>query len=927
MNDRPTVTRRALLGYTTGLLLAAIAARRLRWRPTRASCGLPLTRRVNADSNAASPASSAAPLSVWPGFSTSDSLQFSWCGPPTQTDWNWQKSLQYYKVYRDGVLICGPPATAKGVTPMVIGANGAHPQPWYCDRNLRPSAIHTYHVTCVDLAGVESPPSPSITMTTLAGSATPTTPPAAVPNPDTWIAPYALPAGGTLWTATNTANWDAAGSGNNNASGCGFRYALQHANVAGGDVIVLTAGAVYNTPPPGWRIPAFTGTAGWTYIISSEDPVYKSGGALIAYAPAKANVGFSSYSCSGNIPAGATSASLNGNWTLKTGHYWTLFDDVAGGGQQERLVLFTNGQRAIDWSHHNGSGAPGQPSPQLPNAVSATFHVIYTAGVTPADKPTMATLSYGKADRGCINIAAGCNKVRFVGINIEPGEAANQGVMSVGFTNSNYNSLQPGAEHIYFDRCMCGNDSLSASYRYVTRGFGAINCNHLLLNQCYAWGHSAAGGDPDSQAVWGIGGGPHCIQNCYLESHSQAVLYGGGYVERTQLPNNVTYRYNFAHKPAVWEGMLSADIYSTPATLSAASATNPIRFTTAAAPRGWKTGNRVLFSGLTGPWSALNNAIATMTVIDGTDFTVPVDGRAFGAFAGGTATKMVNQFLSPKPLLELKVGILFDCYGNLHLNNWTGSGQQGYHGAAFAVGAADQMVLAPIATNPQMLCPWVHCADVDIHDNLCMNVGTGLAAYTGGVGMSGYDARVRFANNMVLANCSYESDYSLRALRFGGPLSDLTVDHNTVMLNLDLKGKPVYPQPFDGIYSYPFGTSFSNPAAGDGRGGYTPNGFPDWQDRMTITNNIIGGHVAWHITVPGLKRSDWTNLRCTNNLTIGDSSPNLQDVVYAGVAHGSVGFANWQGYTKPPALARDWNVTSGRYAKASTSGGPLGATL
>jgi hypothetical protein len=40
--------------------------------------------------------------------------------------------------------------------------------------------------------------------------------------------------------------------------------------------------------------------------------------------------------------------------------------------------------------------------------------------------------------------------------------------------------------------------------------------------------------------------------------------------------------------------------------------------------------------------------------------------------------------------------------------------------------------------------------------------------------------------------------------------------------------------------------------------------------------------------------------------------------------YASIDFANWQGYTSPLANATDWNVTSGRYAKASYTRRPDG---
>lgn len=74
---------------------------------------------------------------------------------------------------------------------------------------------------------------------------------------------YSAPVGGTLWTATNTANKNAAGTGTLSATGCGFQYALD--NCSKGDIIQLTAGATYVGP---FTLKSRPGT-GWVYIQTS----------------------------------------------------------------------------------------------------------------------------------------------------------------------------------------------------------------------------------------------------------------------------------------------------------------------------------------------------------------------------------------------------------------------------------------------------------------------------------------------------------------------------------------------------------------------------------------------------------------------------------------------------------------------------------
>ena len=75
---------------------------------------------------------------------------------------------------------------------------------------------------------------------------------------------YSLPAG-NVWTATNTSDNNAAGTGTGNRTGCGFQYALN--NCALGDVIQLTNGAVYTGK---FNCPNKGAGSQWIYVMPSD---------------------------------------------------------------------------------------------------------------------------------------------------------------------------------------------------------------------------------------------------------------------------------------------------------------------------------------------------------------------------------------------------------------------------------------------------------------------------------------------------------------------------------------------------------------------------------------------------------------------------------------------------------------------------------
>jgi hypothetical protein len=87
-------------------------------------------------------------------------------------------------------------------------------------------------------------------------------------------------------------------------------------------------------------------------------------------------------------------------------------------------------------------------------------------------------------------------------------------------------------------------------------------------------------------------------------------------------------------------GQITTPVSATTANISGATSANPIVFTTSAS-HGWTSGDSVIFASLPGGFgTALNGVTKTITVTDGTHFSVAVDGSGFAAYtSGGTATR------------------------------------------------------------------------------------------------------------------------------------------------------------------------------------------------------------------------------------------------------------------------------------------------
>lgn len=149
----------------------------------------------------------------------------------------------------------------------------------YSDTGLTAETEYFYRARATDNASNVGDYSSVVSDTTEASSGTFRG--ASLPTaPETFTTPYSAPTGNT-WTATNTSNNNAAGTGSGNRTGCGAQYALD--NCALNDLVELTAGATYTGP---FTLPNKTTGSGYIYIQSSAYASLPAAGVRVAPADA-----------------------------------------------------------------------------------------------------------------------------------------------------------------------------------------------------------------------------------------------------------------------------------------------------------------------------------------------------------------------------------------------------------------------------------------------------------------------------------------------------------------------------------------------------------------------------------------------------------------------------------------------------------------
>jgi hypothetical protein len=891
---------------------------------------------------------------------------------------------QYYEVYRDGILICGPGTTNTsglynpGVTASPLPVDGIgqpnRPIPWivHTPPDTNP---HNYTVAAM-INGILSAVSPSLTMQLLTPGAS--RPPTAPVYAESWVQDgtgavnintFVLPPSATYWTATNTSSASVSGTGTGGATGCSFAWALAGALAAGGNhVIVLTAGSNYPAAAgqeTGYVIPAFNGS-GWIYVISSEEPAYQASiggtGTLIPYQYSTAPIIYAPVTCTGStIASGATSATLSpnqtgytdasGNWTPKTGWYWVWFTEGSGSTavQEERLVVFTQGSPTINWGSTNGL----LPSAGLSAAASVTFLVAYLPGVTPADLPSMPTIQCGTvSNQSCITMSQSTSgvteKIRFVGINFSTLPSLSNSTLA-GISYTAGVTPPPPCVHNYFDRCMVGGNTFSPTYSQMVHGFNAVNCDNFFANQCYTWG-LANPANPDADANnFVLDGGPYAWRNNYIQATAECVIHGGAGVGQFSIPHDIDFFYNMTHKPAAWTG----GNYITVATWTGGSGGASLGATGAIITPAWQFSTQATYTLFFSDGTSkevdvtLTNGSATVSWSTALTKTQPtntifIDG---GSTVVGTGTPWELFGSGVKNHFECKAAQRVEGAFNLMVNSWVGQ-VQGYHASAFAIGARDQNISAAASTNATACCPWNVVNSINYHDNQIWKVGSPFYSFTGDACPSCTTSQVRFVNNVGSLDPTLPQSERVYGIHLQGPIPDLIMDHNTFLVNTNA---------YTGNTGLQFGMTWV--AGGTPAGTYLtpspygPTAWDNFQDRMTLTNSIVDSgnpgasgstSLAFNFSLSNglnLAKFPAASLNVGQNLIINDLNTTYTNSMSSGILYvpntlvagsglySAIGFSNFQGNNLIPLHASDWNVVSGTFATASTTNGPLGSTF
>lgn len=121
----------------------------------------------------------------------------------------------------------------------------------------------------------------------------------------------------------------------------------------------------------------------------------------------------------------------------------------------------------------------------------------------------------------------------------------------------------------------------------------------------------------------------------YVYASDPNYLGGAVTYQATTNPQTVT-----GNNGNYYVGSITTPVSATVFNVSGATSANPIVIQTSA-PHGWSSGNQVVFAGLPGDFGTnLNGTTQTITVTDGTHFSVPVNGTTYAAYtSGGTVTR------------------------------------------------------------------------------------------------------------------------------------------------------------------------------------------------------------------------------------------------------------------------------------------------
>jgi len=809
------------------------------------------------------------------------------------------------------------------------GGTGATPVIWINDTTVSPGTTYYYWGTAIFGTG-EGPPSATLTVTTRANVASiAPTPPA---DPAGWIQSYSLPVGGTTWTCTNLSSSQVAGTGANNATNCSLPYALAHCNVAGGDVLVLSSyGTTGGVPYPFVvTLPNFTGTNGWTYIVSDQDPGYNGSGTLPTYSTATPTY----VSTATSALTGATfSGTISGNTLTVSSVTGTIA--IGQGLSSPASALFASaggiaitpgttitGGSGTTWTISGAGQTISTPQPMYtgPVTIPLSGSWAYRSGWW----VTLFIESSGSANGGAtigeirrVIYTHGSSTATVVGPPIQnAGGTTGTVVVEVGpwVTPSDMNSMAflqmtpaNGGVGWHFP----GTTSQAPNkVRFV--GVGAVPAPNNPTSTTYGawqWSYSFPLGDGTTNSTGIVPADSIYIDRCFTGNDSTQSTFS---IQRAGVLEA------FCNHLLISQCYFQ-DIYGGSGPDSYAIGIDGGQYICVdsnflcAASEGCITG---------GAYTDINHQPTDLVRRNNSSFKEP-------AWALLPGTTSINA--ETKNHLECKTGIRVADYNNRFYHNWFGA-VGGQHGRAVAYGTRDQNAStgSPILNT----CPWTTIQDVDCYNNIAFYVGS--LAY---VFHDNYDPvcptrRVRVRNNVCWCNPwpavpypvpgnAYTTD--ARGIFVGGQVADFICDHNTFIINPTNAYLAAYTA---GIYAY--GGTYGGP----GNNGSTA--ITTWQDGATITNSVLDG-VYGTGGDSHLGPSAITTYFNTGNLTFNKNIMVLDAAAYpsypgggtnyAAVGYGGCGFSSFVNNSTLPWPFSSWDITTGTYATAATDGGAIGATL
>jgi len=165
----------------------------------------------------------------------------------------------------------------------------------------------------------------------------------------------------------------------------------------------------------------------------------------------------------------------------------------------------------------------------------------------------LAKIEYDSSNgSGPFAFLPGANHYRFIGLEITRG-AAGASITALAFVEGEERGSAT-AHHLIFDRMWFHGTAQDET----TRGLALVNTTDVaVIDSFFTDFHCVAGTGSctDAQTIGSTGGnnpgGPYKIENNFLESSGENILFGGGGATRT--PSDIEIRRNCLFKPMIWK--------------------------------------------------------------------------------------------------------------------------------------------------------------------------------------------------------------------------------------------------------------------------------------------------------------------------------------------------------------------------------------